>query len=130
MQNLHSIKQDICDIGSRIYNRQFAAANDGNITVRVSENEVLCTPTLHCKGYLKPDDIALIDMQGNQISGRKKRSSEALLHLEIYKQREDIKSVVPVIPARHRIRDCPRTHSSMRPPGGRGFFRRRTHHQI
>ena len=94
MQNLHSIKQDICDIGSRIYNRQFAAANDGNITVRVSENEVLCTPTLHCKGYLKPDDIALIDMQGNQIAGRKKRSSEALLHLEIYKQREDIKSVV------------------------------------
>ena len=61
MQNLHKIKQDMCDIGSRIYNRQFAAANDGNITVRVSENEVLCTPTLQCKGYLKPDDIALID---------------------------------------------------------------------
>ena len=94
MQNLHKIKQDICDIGRRIYARQFAAANDGNITVRVSENEVLCTPTLHCKGFLKPDDIALVDMTGKQISGRKKRSSEALLHLEIYKQREDIKSVV------------------------------------
>lgn len=94
MQNLHKIKQEICDIGRRIYNRQFAAANDGNITVRVSENEVLCTPTLHCKGFLKPDDIALIDMTGKQISGRKKRSSEALLHLEIYRQREDIKSVV------------------------------------
>lgn len=94
MQNLHKIKQDICDIGRRIYNRQFAAANDGNITVRVSENEVLCTPTLQCKGYLKPDDIALIDMTGKQLSGRKKRSSEALLHLEIYRQREDIKSVV------------------------------------
>jgi L-fuculose-phosphate aldolase len=94
MQNLHKIKQDICDIGRRIYNRQFAAANDGNITVRVSENEVLCTPTLHCKGFLKPDDISLVDMTGKQISGRKKRSSEALLHLEIYRQREDIKSVV------------------------------------
>ena len=64
MQNIHKLKQDICDIGRRIYNRQFAAANDGNITVRVSENEVLCTPTLHCKGFLKPDDIALIDMTG------------------------------------------------------------------
>ena len=94
MQNLHKIKQDICDIGRRIYNRQFAAANDGNITVRVSENEVLCTPTLQCKGFLKPDDIALVDMTGKQLSGRKKRSSEALLHLEIYRQREDIKSVV------------------------------------
>ena len=94
MQNIHKIKQEICDIGKRIYNRQFAAANDGNITVRISENEVLCTPTLHCKGFLKPDDIALIDMTGKQIAGRKKRSSEALLHLEIYRQRDDIKSVV------------------------------------
>lgn len=84
----------MCDIGRRIYNRQFAAANDGNITVRVSDNEILCTPTLQCKGFLKPEDIALIDMTGKQIAGRKKRSSEALLHLEIYKQREDIRSVV------------------------------------
>ncbi len=94
MQNLHKIKQDMCDIGKRIYDRQFAAANDGNITVRVGENEVLCTPTLHCKGFLKPDDISLVDMTGKQLSGRKKRSSEALLHLEIYRQRDDIKSVV------------------------------------
>ncbi len=94
MQNLHKIKQDMCEIGRRIYARQFAAANDGNITVRVSENEVLCTPTLQCKGFLKPDDIALIDMNGKQLAGRKKRSSEALLHLEIYRQREDVKSVV------------------------------------
>ncbi len=94
MQNLHQIKKDMCEIGRRIYARQFAAANDGNITVRVSENEVLCTPTLQCKGFLKPDDIALVDMTGKQLAGRKKRSSEALLHLEIYRQRDDIKSVV------------------------------------
>jgi len=94
MQNIHQIKQDMCEMGRRIYNRQFAAANDGNITVRVGENEVLCTPTQHCKGFLKPDDISLVDMTGKQLSGRKKRSSEALLHLEIYRQRADIKSVV------------------------------------
>ncbi len=94
MINVHKIKQDMCEIGRRIYAKGFAAANDGNITVRIGENEVLCTPTLHCKGFLKPDDIATIDMQGNQIAGRKKRSSEALLHLEIYRQRPEIKSVV------------------------------------
>ena len=94
MQNIHKIKQDMCEIGRRIYARQFAAANDGNITVRLSENEFLCTPTLQCKGFLKPEDIALIDGEGKQLAGRKKRSSEALLHLEIYRQREDIKSVV------------------------------------
>lgn len=94
MINAHKTKQDICEIGRRIYNKGFAAANDGNITVRISDNEVLCTPTMHSKGFLKPDDISSIDMTGKQISGRKKRSSEALLHLEIYKQRPEIKSVV------------------------------------
>jgi L-fuculose-phosphate aldolase len=94
MMNAHKIKLDICDIGRRIYQKGFAAANDGNITVRLSENEVLCTPTMHSKGFLKPDDICTIDMTGKQIAGRKKRSSEALLHLEIYKNRSDVKSVV------------------------------------
>jgi L-fuculose-phosphate aldolase len=93
MMNAHKAKQEICEIGRRIYNRGFAAANDGNISVRISENEVLCTPTMHCKGFLTPDDIATVDMTGKQIAGRKKRSSEALLHLEIYKQRADVKSV-------------------------------------
>jgi L-fuculose-phosphate aldolase len=94
MQNLYQLKQEICEIGDRIYKRGFAAANDGNITYRVGDNEVLCTPTMHCKGFLKPDDICLIDMKGNQLAGRKKRSSEALLHLEIMKARPDVKSVV------------------------------------
>ncbi len=94
MLNAHKVKQDICEIGRRIYAKGFAAANDGNITVRISDNEVLCTPTMHSKGFLKPDDISTIDMTGKQISGNKKRSSEALLHLEIYKQRPEIKSVV------------------------------------
>jgi L-fuculose-phosphate aldolase len=88
------MKQEICEIGDRIYKRGFAAANDGNITYRVNENQVLCTPTMHCKGFLKPDDLCLIDMNGKQLSGRKQRSSEALLHLEIMKARPDVKSVV------------------------------------
>ena len=94
MQNMHRLKQEICEIGDRLYKRGFAAANDGNITYRVSENEVLCTPTMHCKGFLKPEDICLVDMEGNQLAGNKKRSSEALLHLKIMKTRPDVKSVV------------------------------------
>lgn len=94
MVNAHKIKQDICEIGRRIYAKGFAAANDGNITVKLSDNEFLCTPTMQSKGFLKPEDIATIDGKGNQTAGSKPRSSEALLHLEIYKQRADVKSVV------------------------------------
>jgi L-fuculose-phosphate aldolase len=94
MQDVHELKQAICEIGERIYKRGFAAANDGNITVRLNEREVLCTPTMCCKGYLAPDEICVVDMEGNQLAGRKKRSSEALLHLEIMKARPDVQSVV------------------------------------
>lgn len=94
MMNVHRMKQEICEIGDRIYKKGFAAANDGNITYRINENEVLCTPTMHSKGFLKPEDICTVDMQGNQIAGSKKRSSEALLHLEIMKARPEVRSVV------------------------------------
>lgn len=94
MLNIHRLKQDICEIGDRLYKRGFAAANDGNITIRIGDNEVLCTPTLCCKGFLKPEDICTIDMTGRQIAGTKKRSSEALLHLEIMKARPEVKSIV------------------------------------
>ncbi|ADB17952.1 class II aldolase/adducin family protein [Pirellula staleyi DSM 6068] len=94
MANIHKLKQDICEIGRRLYNKGFAAANDGNITIRVSENEVLVTPTMHSKGFLKPEDICMMDMSGKQIGGTKKRSSEALLHLEIFRERPEVKSVV------------------------------------
>jgi L-fuculose-phosphate aldolase len=94
MINAQKIKQDICEIGRRLYQKGFAAANDGNISVRISDSQVLCTPTMQSKGFLKPDDIATIDMTGKQIAGQKPRSSEALLHIEIYKSRDDVKSVV------------------------------------
>lgn len=93
-QNLHKLKEEICDIGRRIYNKGFAAGNDGNISFRLSENEVLCTPTMISKGFMKPEDLCIVDMEGNQISGKRKRSSEIRLHLTIMKSRADIKSVV------------------------------------
>ena len=94
MANLHKIKQEICEIGDRLYKKGFAAANDGNISFRISENEVVCTPTLCSKGFLKPDDLCTVDMEGKQLTGRKKRTSEVMLHLAIMKARSEIKSVV------------------------------------
>jgi L-fuculose-phosphate aldolase len=94
MQNVHQLRKDICEIGDRLYKKGFAAANDGNISYRIGENEVLCSPTMICKGFMKPDDLCTVDMEGNQLSGRRKRTSEVLLHLAIMKERPDVKSVV------------------------------------
>jgi len=94
MLNVHKIKQEICAIGDRLYKKGFAAANDGNISYRIAENQVICTPTMITKGFMKPDDLCLVDMEGNQLDGRRKRTSEVKLHLAIMKERPDIKSVV------------------------------------
>ncbi|MFO0916997.1 MAG: class II aldolase/adducin family protein [Planctomycetaceae bacterium] len=92
--NDRKLKELICEIGRRVYNRGFAAANDGNISIRVGENEVICSPTMICKGFMTPDDICAVDLDGNQIAGKRKRTSEILLHLAIMKHRPDVKAVV------------------------------------
>ena len=92
--NDRKLKEEICEIGRRVYNKGFAAANDGNISIRVGENEVLCSPTMICKGFMTPDDICAVDMEGVQIAGKRKRTSEVLLHLAIMKHRPDVKAVV------------------------------------
>ena len=94
MANVFKIKQEICEIGDRLYKKGFAAANDGNISHRISENEVLCTPTMVSKGFMKPDDLCVVDMEGNQLGGSRKLTSEVKLHLAIMKGRPDVKSVV------------------------------------
>lgn len=93
-QPLSKLKEEICDIGRRIYNKGFAAGNDGNISYRLGPNEVLCTPTMISKGFMKPSDLCIVDMEGKQVGGQRKRSSEILLHLTIMKERPDVNSVV------------------------------------
>jgi L-fuculose-phosphate aldolase len=92
--NEHKLKEQICEIGRRVYNRGFAAANDGNISIRLNEKEFLCTPTMVSKGFMKPEDICKVDAEGKQLAGTRKRSSEILLHLVVYKQRPDVGGVV------------------------------------
>jgi L-fuculose-phosphate aldolase len=92
--NDRGLKEEICEIGRRIYDKGFAAANDGNISIRVGPNEVLCSPTMICKGFMKPEDICAVDLEGTQIAGVRKRTSEVLLHLAIMRKRPDVKAVV------------------------------------
>ena len=94
------IKKQMCDIGKRIYNRGMVAANDGNISVRISEHEILCTPTGVSKGFMTPDYICKVDEFGNIIEANPgfKPSSEIKMHLSVYRRRPDVKSVVHAHP--------------------------------
>lgn len=94
------IKQQICDIGKRIYDRGMVASNDGNISVRINDNEILCTPTGVSKGFMTPESICKIDLDGNVLEANEgfKPSSEMKMHLKVYKNRDDVGAVVHAHP--------------------------------
>ena len=89
-----AIKREICTVGKKLWMRAFVDGNGGNISYRIGPNEVLCTPTLLSKFDLTPEDICLVDLNGNQIAGNRPRTSEILMHLEVYKHVPEAKSVV------------------------------------
>ena len=93
MVNEHEIRKQICDIGRRMYEKGYVAANDGNISVRMGPGRFLCTPTRVSKGALKPEMIAVVDDAGKQLSGTWPRTSEILLHLEIFHELPEINAV-------------------------------------
>jgi ribulose-5-phosphate 4-epimerase/fuculose-1-phosphate aldolase len=73
-------------IGRRLWSRAYVDGNGGNIAIRVGRKMALCTPTLVSKGFMKPEDMCLVDLEGNQLAGQKKRTSEILMHLQIMKR--------------------------------------------
>jgi len=82
----HELKEQICSMGHRLWERAYVDGNGGNMAIRVGEDIAICTPTLVSKGSLKPSDMCLVDFEGNQLLGTKKRTSEILMHLQIMKR--------------------------------------------
>src|SRR5437899_1501842 len=80
---IHGLKLQICEVGRRLWQRAYVDGNGGNIAIRVGEDIALCTPTLVSKGFMKPEDMCLVDLEGNQLAGTKSRTSEILMHLQI-----------------------------------------------
>ncbi|MEN1705528.1 MAG: class II aldolase/adducin family protein, partial [Planctomycetota bacterium] len=88
------VRREICDIGSRIWQRAFSAGNEGNISYRLSEHFIVCTPTMVSKGFLQPKDLAVIDFDMHQIKGDRRYTSEIRLHMQIYKENPKVRAVV------------------------------------
>ena len=90
---MHELKEQICEVGRRLWQRAYVDGNGGNLSIRLTEDVVLCTPTLVSKGFMKPEDLCLVDLDGNQLAGVKKRTSEILMHLSIMKAQPKARAV-------------------------------------
>jgi L-fuculose-phosphate aldolase len=89
-----TLRAEIIRVGRKLWERQYVDGNGGNISVRLGSRYVLCTPTLLSKCDLEPADICLSDLDGKILAGCRLRTSELLLHLEIYKANPRARAVV------------------------------------
>lgn len=94
----YQVKKDICEIGKRMYDRDFTAANDGNISIRVGENEIWTTPTGVSKGFMDSSMMVKVNLEGKVLEGSLKPSSELKMHLKVYMDRPDVMSVTHAHP--------------------------------
>lgn len=89
----------VCDVGQRLWQRGMVAANDGNISVRVGPDSFLCTPTGVSKGRLRPEDLPVVDGNGQVLGGGGVRpSSEMRMHLRVYAVDAGVGAVVHAHP--------------------------------
>ena len=99
-REVNAQKDRICDIGRRLWQRAYVDGNGGNVSVRVSDELVLCTPTLVSKGFMTRDDLCLVDMDGVQRAGTQRATSEILMHLAIYRAQPLAQACVHAHPPR------------------------------
>ncbi|WP_449602635.1 class II aldolase/adducin family protein [Paenibacillus sp. Marseille-Q9583] len=101
MDNLEQkLRSQICDIGRNLFNKDFIAANDGNISARLSENEILTTPRAVSKGYLEPHMLVKVNLQGEVLEAAEgyRPSTETKMHLRIYNELPEMNGVVHAHP--------------------------------
>jgi len=98
--NQTDLRRQIVDIGRRIYERFFVAANDGNLSARLADQTVLVTPTGVSKGFMAPHDLIQMTLDGQVLAAHQGRqpSSETPMHLAIYRARSDVAAVVHAHP--------------------------------
>ena len=87
----------MCDFGRRLWQRNLVGGAEGNLSVRLSPQRLLCTPSGVSKGHMRPNDLVVIDLNGEPI-GDGKPSSEIKLHLRCYRKRPDCIAVIHAHP--------------------------------
>jgi L-fuculose-phosphate aldolase len=97
-KNIKSLRNEIVIAGSRAYKRGYVASNDGNLSARIDDKRILITPTGVSKGFMKPEDLIIVDIEGKPLRGKELKSSESNMHLQIYKTRPDVKSICHLHP--------------------------------
>ena len=92
------LRRDLVEVCRRLHDRRLIGAGEGNVSCRLGPDRLLVTPSGASKGYLRPAELAVVDLQGRKIRGRGRPSTELLMHLAAYAARPDVGAVVHAHP--------------------------------
>ena len=99
MQSDRQARLELLRYGKLLHRKDYVAACDGNLSVRLPHNRMLCTPTGMSKGMMTSDDLVVTDMSGRKLEGTRSASSEVGMHLLIYRLRPDVHGIVHAHPS-------------------------------
>ena len=88
------VANEMCYYADLLWHKGYVQANGSNITVRVADNLLLATPSRITKMSIKPEDLVIVDMNGQHIFGKMTATSELSSHLAIYKVNPDTGAVI------------------------------------
>jgi L-fuculose-phosphate aldolase len=92
------LRKDIVEIAKRLYQAGYIRGADGNLSIRLSDEKILITPSRSAKGFMRPEDMLVINLGGELLKGNLQPSAETAFHLAAYQERSDISSVIHAHP--------------------------------
>jgi L-fuculose-phosphate aldolase len=95
---LPKVRAELVAASRRLDQLGWVANHDGNLSVRLTGNRLLITPTAYAKREVDDASLLIVDLTGAVLEGRKKPFSELELHLAIYRARPDVEVVVHAHP--------------------------------
>lgn len=89
----------IVEVCRMMHQRGYIAARDGNVSVRIGDRRLLVTPSGARKGFMRPEELVVCELDGTPVRGEAGRpSSELMMHTAIYAEREDVRAIVHAHP--------------------------------
>jgi L-fuculose-phosphate aldolase len=92
------LRKQLVRFGRWLNRLGFAPGTSGNLSARLDGDRILATPTGCSKFLLHVSDMVIVDIDGKQLAGSRRVTSEIDMHLTIYRMRSDVRAVVHAHP--------------------------------
>lgn len=89
----------LCEAGRRLYQRGLISGSEGNLSLKLPDGGILCTPGGVCKGTLEPAALCRLDADGRPSPPEAPVSTEIRVHLAVYRAAPSAEAVVHAHPA-------------------------------